>query len=93
MISSVVRANMKMWGPGFDPQIRFFYFLCGFEGGGDEQMKKGSKKSGSKERRFQVRMTEEEYQKLIELHEETGKTMSDICRDSIKREWYLAFFE
>jgi hypothetical protein len=67
--------------------------LCDFEGGGDEQMKKGSKKSGSKERRFQVRMTEEEYQKLIDLHEETGKTMSDICRDSIKREWYLAFFE
>ena len=56
-------------------------------------MKKGSRKNGSKERRFQVRMTEEEYQKLIDLHEETGKTMSDICRGSIKREWYLAFFE
>ena len=56
-------------------------------------MKKGSKKNGSKERRFQVRMTEEEYQKLVDLHEETGKSMSDICRDSIKREWYLAFFE
>lgn len=82
---------MRSWVRSPDQILLFF--LCGFEGGGDEQMKKGSKKSGSKERRFQVRMTEEEYQKLIDLHEETGKTMSDICRDSIKREWYLAFFE
>lgn len=81
---------MGSWVRSPDQILLFFVWLRGW---GDEQMKKGSKKSGSKERRFQVRMTEEEYQKLIDLHEETGKSMSDICRDSIKREWYLAFFE